>query len=117
MHTDCSSKTKGDTKETDQKNNNNHTHQIVFTWFGNLPTSTKLQRFHYYQREIQNTAVQFFSLKKKIKKNPNHQNNGFYILRTEFTVAYRPKLLLHELSLKKSLIKKPRNIISSRIIT
>jgi len=48
-----------------KKNKNNHTHKTVFTWFGNLPTSTKLQRFHYYQGKIQNTAVQFFSLRKK----------------------------------------------------
>ena len=26
----------------------NHTHKTIFTWFGNLPTSTELQRFHYY---------------------------------------------------------------------
>ena len=28
---------------------NNHTHKIIFTWFGNMPTSTELQGFHYYQ--------------------------------------------------------------------
>ena len=28
---------------------NNHTHKTIFTWFGNLPTSTELQGFHYYQ--------------------------------------------------------------------
>ena len=26
---------------------NNHTHKTIFTWFGNLPTSTELQGFHY----------------------------------------------------------------------
>ena len=26
---------------------NNHTHMTIFTWFGNLPTSTELQGFHY----------------------------------------------------------------------
>ena len=30
---------------------NNHTHKIIFTWFGNFPTSTELQGFHYYQRK------------------------------------------------------------------
>ena len=28
---------------------NNHTHKAIFTWFGNLPTFTELQGFHYYQ--------------------------------------------------------------------
>ena len=32
---------------------NNHTHKRVFTWFGNLPTSTELQGFHYYKRKLQ----------------------------------------------------------------
>ena len=26
---------------------NNHMHKTIFTWFGNLPTSTELQGFHY----------------------------------------------------------------------
>ena len=39
---------------------NNHTHKTVFTWFSNLPTSTELQRFHYYQGKNTSTAVQFF---------------------------------------------------------
>ena len=35
-------------------------------------------------------VVQFvFSLKNYIKKNPNHQNNSFYILRTGFTMGYK----------------------------
>ena len=77
----------------------------------------KLQRFHYYQRKIQSATIQFFSLSKDyIKKNPNYQNKGFYIMCTGFTMAYRPKLPLHGLNLKESLIKKPRNIISSQVI-
>ena len=36
---------------------NNHKHKTVFTWFGNLPTSTELQGFHYYQGKIQSVAV------------------------------------------------------------
>ena len=39
-------------------------HKIVFTWFGNLPTSMELQGFHYYQRKIQSAATVFFSLSK-----------------------------------------------------
>ena len=31
-------------------------HKTVFTWFGNLPTSTKLQGFHYSQGKIQDVA-------------------------------------------------------------
>ena len=31
-------------------------------------------------------------------------------------MAYRPKLPLHGLNLKESLIKKPRNIISGQVI-
>ena len=33
-------------KKTHAKENN-HTHKTIFTWFGNLPTSTELQGFHY----------------------------------------------------------------------
>ena len=40
---------------------NNHTHKTIFTWFDNLPTSTKLQGFHYYQERMQ-SAVTIFSL-------------------------------------------------------
>ena len=40
-------KNKNYRKHTPKKNN--HTHKIIFTWFNNLPTSTELQRFHYYQ--------------------------------------------------------------------
>ena len=59
-------------------------------YFGNLPTFTELQGFHYYQgKKIQSVAVQFFSLLKTTSKNPNHQNSGFYILRTGFTMGYK----------------------------
>ena len=55
---------------------NNHTHKTIFMRFGNLPTFTELQGFHYYQEKIQSVAIQFFSLKKKLncKKSPikNH---------------------------------------------
>ena len=32
----------------EKKKKNNHTHKTIFTWFGNLLTSMKLQGFHYY---------------------------------------------------------------------
>ena len=38
---------------------NNHTHKTIFTWFGNLPTSTELQGFHYYQGKY-NSAQEHF---------------------------------------------------------
>ena len=44
---------------------NNHTHKTVFTWFNNLPMSTKLQGYHYYQGRIQSTTCGyniFFSI-------------------------------------------------------
>ena len=34
---------------------NNHTHKKIFTWFGNLPTSTELQGFHYKIRRYNST--------------------------------------------------------------
>ena len=42
---------------------NNHTHKTIFTWFGNLPSSTELQGFHNYQGRIQSAAT-VFSLSK-----------------------------------------------------
>ena len=33
---------------------NNHTYKTIFTWFGNLLTSTELQGFHYYQEKYNN---------------------------------------------------------------
>ena len=45
----------------------NHTLKIVFTWFGNLPTSIELQGFHYYRGKIQSAAIQFF-LSQKLQR-------------------------------------------------
>ena len=43
-------------------------------------------------------AVQFFfffsSLKNYYKKNPNYQNNGFYILHTRFIMSYKPRNII-----------------------
>ena len=49
---------------------NNHTHKTVFTWFGNLPTSTELQGFHYYKRKLQCAVTVFFFLKKNKMTKP-----------------------------------------------
>ena len=35
-------------RENTHVKENNHKHKTIFTWFGNLPTSTELQGFHYY---------------------------------------------------------------------
>ena len=48
---------------------NNHMHKTIFTWFGNLPTSTKLQGFYYYQGKIQSAATMFFSLSRNTTNN------------------------------------------------
>ena len=53
---------------------NNHTHKTIFTWFGNLPMSTELQRFHYYQGKIQSAATVFLVYQERQQQqNPNHQ--------------------------------------------
>ena len=67
--------------------------------------------FTIIKEKIQSVAVQFFFFFFNLKtttKNPNHQSNVFYILRTGFTMDYKmgqTKPLLHELSFKKSSIK------------
>ena len=50
-------------------------HNTIFMWFGNLPTSTKLQGFHYSQE----------------KKNTKYGNTVFFFffLYTEFTMSYQ----------------------------
>ena len=60
-------------------------HKTIFTWFGNLPISTELQEFHYYQGKIQSVAIQFFLSLKKTTTNPNNQSNILYILHTGIT--------------------------------
>ena len=59
---------------------NNYMHKTIFTWFDNLPTSTELQGFHYYQGKIKSAAIVFFfflSLKK-------HDNNKTLISKLGF---------------------------------
>ena len=53
---------------------NNHTHKTIFMRFGNLPTFTELQGFHYYQEKIQSAATVFLvSQERQQQQNPNHQ--------------------------------------------
>ena len=99
-------------------------HKTIFTWFGNLPTSTELQGFHYYQGRVQSAATDILSLKNMAtQQNPNYtiafytQNGPNFFSRghcprppkgLSMSVpawAYWPKPLLHGLSLSKSPIK------------
>ena len=105
-------------EKTKRQKKNNHTHKTVFTWFGNLPTSTELQGFHYYKKKVYNVRLHCFSFSKTTRRqNPNHKKKGFYILRTGFTMGYkngpkifcRPKPPLHGLSLSKSPIIRVRS--------
>ena len=48
---------------------NNHTHKTIFMWFGNLPTFTELQGFHYYQRKY--NSAQEHSQEIQIPIHPN----------------------------------------------
>ena len=113
---------------------NNHSHKTIFTWFGNLPTSTELQGFHYYQGRTESTKLRlqypFLSPSRMRQQQPT-------ILKTLITAklvyiyemgpkifprgvvpgppkglsmsaptwAYQPKPPLHGLSLNKSPIK------------
>ena len=78
--------------------------------------------FTIFREKIQVWQYSFFLSKKTTSKNPNHQNNGFYIICIGFTIgyktgqkkiqrynlgrlAYQSKPPLHGLSLRKSPIK------------
>ena len=106
---------------------NNHTHKTIFTWFGNLPTSTEWQGFHYYQGIVQSAAI-IFSFSQK-HGNKTHDKTLITNLRflhktgqknfpegvapgpsggsfmSALAWAYRLKPPLHGLSLSKSPIK------------
>ena len=62
----------------------NHTYKTIFMWFGNLPTSTELQGFHYYQGRIQRTTCSYniFSLSKT-----QHQHSKTLITKVGFTMS------------------------------
>ena len=57
-------------RENIRQRKNNHTYKIIFTWFGNLPTSTELQGFHYYQGKIQSITCIY-----NISLSPTRQEN------------------------------------------
>ena len=50
------------------------------------------------RKKIQVRQYSFFfffpSLKNYYKKNPNYQNNGFYILHTRFIMSYKPRNII-----------------------
>ena len=48
---------------------NNHTHKTIFTWFGNLLTSTELQGFHYKIRRY--NSAQKHSQETQFPIHPN----------------------------------------------
>ena len=78
---------------------NNHTYKTIFTWFGNLPTPTELQGFHYYQERIQSAVTMMWYSSK------NTTTHKTLITKVGFTMGYRPKPPLHGLSLSKSPIE------------
>ena len=90
----------------------NHTHKTIFTWFSNLPTSTELQGFHYYQEKVQSVATDILTLKNTATPPLKTliTKVGLYIYKTGPKI-FRPKPPLHGLSLSKSPVKKPLNII------
>ena len=61
-------KNRGNTRQK----KNNYTHKIIFMWFGNLPTSTKLQGYHYYQGRIQSTAIGYNIFSLYITRQQHH---------------------------------------------
>ena len=84
----------------------NHTHKTIFTWFSNLPTSTELQGFHYYQEKVQSVATDILTLKNTATPPLKTliTKVGLYIYKTGPKI-FRPKPPLHGLSLSKSPIK------------
>ena len=60
-----------ETKQIEKTNvkENNHTHRTIFTWFGNLPTSTELQGFYYKIRRY--NSAQEHSQETQFSIHPN----------------------------------------------
>ena len=92
-------------RENTRQRKNNNTHKTIFTWFGNLFTSTELQGFHYYQGRIQSTSCDysfsFFTQKHDLQKT----------LITK--LCFLHKSLLHGLSLNKFPIKNHTTLFGS----
>ena len=62
---------------------NNHTHKIIFTWFGNLLTSTELQGFHYKIRRYNSAQEHSQETQFSIHPNslsPTRQENTILLL-------------------------------------
>ena len=69
-------------KKTHAKENN-HTHKTIFTWFGNLPTSTKLQGFYYKIRRYNSAQEHSQETQFPIHHNslsPTKQENTIFLL-------------------------------------
>ena len=58
----------------------NHTHKTIFMWFGNLPTSTELQGFHY--KIMRYNSAQEYSQETQFPIHPN----SFSTTRQENTI-------------------------------
>ena len=56
-------------RENTHVKENNHKHKTIFTWFGNLPTSTELQGFHYKIRRY--NSAQEHSQETQFRIHPN----------------------------------------------
>ena len=78
---------------------NNHTHKTIFTWFGNLLTSTKLQGFHYYEGKY--NSAQEHSQETQFPIHPNSLSPT----RQENTIlsSYAAAMLLGIISIINSL--------------
>ena len=75
-------------------------HKTIFTWFSNLPTSTELQGFHYYQEKY--NSAQKHSQETQISIHPNSLSPT----RQENTIlsAYAAARLLGIISIINSLL-------------
>ena len=96
-------------------------HKTIFTWFGNLPMSTELQGFHYYQERMQSTkiAATIFSLSHEehgnhtTLENPDYKRRFHNGLNRPKKISQGHKPPLHGLSLSKSPIKNHATLFGS----
>ena len=99
---------------------NNHSHKTIFMWFGNLPTSTELQEFHYYQGGKYKMRLQFFTLSEddnnNHKKNPNHQKTVFTSYAQESQQATKRAKNLREFELEKKKREKIKKEVRKKVI-
>ena len=94
---------------------NNHTHKTIFTWFGNLPTSTELQRFHYKTRRYNSAQEHSQETQFPIHPNslsPTRQENTilssyatarllgifFFFLLSRLALYHKPNIYIYRLA-------------------